>query len=106
MTPVRTALQAGSHAAAVEVNKRRAGEGVSAQVYGLRSKIFEVDGWARNAGRRVVEVHPEVSFAKLAGSPLADGKRTWAGAHHRRRLLADAGVHLADEWRSRSPRGR
>jgi len=97
MTPVRAALEAGSHAAAVEVNKERAGEGVSAQVYGLRSKIFEVDAWARHADRRVVEVHPEVSFAKLAGSPLPDGKRTWAGAHHRRRLLAGAGVHLADD---------
>jgi predicted RNase H-like nuclease len=41
-------------------------------VYGLRVKILEVDGWVRHAGRRVVEVHPEVSFA-------------------------DAGVHLADE---------
>jgi predicted RNase H-like nuclease len=97
MTPVQAALEAGSHAAAVEVNQHWAGEGVSAQVYGLRSKIFEVDGWVRHAGRRVVEVHPEVSFAMLAGSPLADGKRTWAGAHHRRQLLADAGVHLADD---------
>jgi len=45
----------------------------------------------------VVEVHPEVSFAQLAGSPLPDGKRTWAGVHHRRRLLAEAGVHLWDD---------
>src|SRR5258706_14438130 len=58
MTPVRAALEAGSHAAAVEVNKERAGEGVSAQVYGLHSKILEVDVWARHAARRVVEVHP------------------------------------------------
>jgi hypothetical protein len=43
MTPVRAALGAGSHAAAVEVNRARAGEGVSAQMYGLRSKILEVD---------------------------------------------------------------
>jgi predicted RNase H-like nuclease len=97
MTPVRAALQAGSHAAGVTVNRERTGEGVSAQVYGLRAKILEVDGWVRQAGRRVVEVHPEVSFARLAGSPLPDGKRTWAGAHHRRRLLTDAGVHLAED---------
>jgi predicted RNase H-like nuclease len=97
MTPVRTALQADSHAAAVHVNRERAGEGISAQVYGLRSKIFEVDAWVRQARRRVVEVHPEVSFARLAGGPLPDGKRTWAGAHHRRRLLADAGIELADD---------
>lgn len=97
MTPVRAALEAGSHAAAVEVNRARAGEGVSAQMYGLRSKILEVDVWARGAGRRVVEVHPEVSFARLAGFPLPDGKRTWAGACGRRRLLADAGIQIADD---------
>lgn len=97
MTPVRAALEAGSHAAAVEVNRARAGEGVSVQTYGLRSKILEVDVWARGAGRRVVEVHPEVSFAWLAGSPLPDGKRTWAGAHDRRRLLAGAGIQISDD---------
>jgi predicted RNase H-like nuclease len=97
MTPVRSALEAGSHAAAVHVNRERAGRGVSAQVYGLRSKIFEVDGWVRHAQRWVVEVHPEVSFAELASGPLPDGKRTWAGAHHRRRLLGDAGIALADD---------
>jgi predicted RNase H-like nuclease len=97
MTPVRAALEASSHGAAVEVNRERAGEGISVQVYGLRTKIFEVDVWARYGGRRVVEVHPEVSFAQLAGSPLPDGKRTWAGVHRRRRLLAEAGVALWDD---------
>lgn len=97
MTPVRAALEAGSHAAAVKVNQECTGAGVSAQVYALRAKILEVDVWVRRAERRVVEVHPEVSFARLAGSPLPDGKRTWAGMHHRRRLLAEAGVHLADD---------
>lgn len=94
MTPVRAALAAGSHAQAVQVNRDRAGEGVSAQGYALRSKILEVDGWARQAGRRVVEVHPEVSFASMAGGPLPDSKRTWAGTQHRQRLLADAGIDL------------
>jgi predicted RNase H-like nuclease len=97
MTPVRAAMAADSHAAAVQVNKERAGEGVSVQAYRQREKIFEVDAWVRQARRRVVEVHPEVSFAELAGSPLPAGKRTWAGAHHRRRLLAAAGIHRADD---------
>lgn len=97
MTPVRAALEAGSHAAAVQLNRELAGEGVSSQAYGLRSKIFEVDSWVRHARRRVVEVHPEVSFAELGGGPPPDGKRTWAGAHHRRRLLAAAGIDLADD---------
>jgi predicted RNase H-like nuclease len=97
MTPVRAALEAGSYSAAAQVNRQRAGEGLSAQVYALQPKIIEVDRWAGRSGRRVVEVHPEVSFATMAGSPLLDGKRTWAGAHHRRRLLAAAGIRLADD---------
>jgi predicted RNase H-like nuclease len=97
MTPVRAALEADSYPAAAEVNRQRAGEGISAQVYALQAKIIEVDRWAGHSRRRVVEVHPEVSFATMAGSPLLDGKRTWAGAHHRRRLLAEGGIHLADD---------
>jgi predicted RNase H-like nuclease len=46
---LRAALGVDSHAAAAEVNRQRASEGVSAQVYGLRSKIFEVDVAARSA---------------------------------------------------------
>ncbi|GIE10469.1 hypothetical protein Afe05nite_23090 [Paractinoplanes ferrugineus] len=42
-------------------------------------------------------MHPELSFAALAGAPLPDSKRTWSGVHHRRRLLAEAGIHLPDD---------
>jgi predicted RNase H-like nuclease len=97
MTPVRAALEADSYAAAAQANRRRAGEGISAQVYALQAKIIEVDRWAGPSRRRVVEVHPEISFATMAGAPLLDGKRTWTGAHQRRRLLADAGIRLADD---------
>jgi predicted RNase H-like nuclease len=45
----------------------------------------------------VVEVHPEVTFTELAGSPLAESKKTWAGAMRRRRLLAAAGLDLPDD---------
>jgi predicted RNase H-like nuclease len=104
MTPVRAALQADSHAAAVVINRRLVGEGISAQAYGLRSKLFEVDGWVHTAGQRVVEVHPELCFARMAGRPMPDGKRTWAGATHRRRLLADiARIVLPDDL---GPAGR
>ena len=40
---------------------------------------------------RVVEAHPELSFAALAGAPLRSRKTTWAGAVQRRTLLAQAG---------------
>ena len=46
---------------------------------------------------RVVEVHPELSFARLAGAPLPDRKRTPVGVERRRRLLAGAGIVLPGE---------
>lgn len=45
----------------------------------------------------MVEVHPEVSFAALAGRPLGHSKRSWNGQMERRRLLASAGIQLPDE---------
>ncbi|MBV1853184.1 DUF429 domain-containing protein [Catellatospora tritici] len=97
MTPVRTALEAEGHAEAIRRNREVAAEGVSAQAYGLRSKILDVDSWVRGQGRRVVEVHPELSFAAMAGGPLASGKTTWAGSEQRRALLAGAGLNLVGE---------
>lgn len=96
MTPVRQALEAPDHASAVAVNRRLVGEGVSIQAFGLRRRILEVEAWSRRTARRVVEVHPEVSFAALAGGPLQASKKTWAGVEQRRRLLADGGVYLRE----------
>lgn len=101
VTPVRAALEADTHADAVRINRERTGKGVSAQAFGLRRKLFEVEKWVRRTSRpatsQVIEVHPEVSFAQLAGAPLTVRKRTWAGAQRRRELLAAAGVVLADD---------
>ncbi|WBQ07829.1 DUF429 domain-containing protein [Kribbella sp. CA-293567] len=96
-TPVRAALLAPSHADAVVVNRELTGQGISIQAYGLRGKLFEIDNWARRSDSLVVEVHPEVSFAQLAGAPLTVRKSTWAGAERRRALLAEAGIPLSGE---------
>jgi predicted RNase H-like nuclease len=80
MTPVREALLAGDHATAIAINQRLVGKGVSRQGYGLRTKIFEVDSWIRSWVHTVIEVHPELCFATMAGGPLATRKKTWAGA--------------------------
>jgi predicted RNase H-like nuclease len=95
MTPVRDALTAPDHATAVRINRDLAGEGVSAQEYALRRKLLDVDAWARQTDHRVIEVHPEVSFARLADGPLQTRKSTWAGIEQRRQLLAAAGIRLA-----------
>ena len=97
ITPVRPALEADDYVAAAEANRRLAGEGISRQAYGLREKLLQVDRWARETRRRVVEAHPEVCFAQLAGGPLSVRKSTWAGAARRRELLANAGITLSGD---------
>jgi predicted RNase H-like nuclease len=97
MTPVRPALGAETHATAVRVNRELTGGGVSVQAFSLRTKILEVDLWVRTQTVRVVEVHPELSFARMAGTPLPDSKVTWAGAERRRELLASVGIRLAGD---------
>ncbi len=97
MTPTRSALEALDHAAASAVNKGLTGRGISAQAFALKPKLFQVNDWVAGSGRRVVEIHPEVSFAQLAGEPLRVRKSTWAGVERRRQLLAGAGIVLAGE---------
>lgn len=82
MTPVREALLAADHAT---------------QAFGLRSKLFQVEQWIRQTPVHVVEIHPEVCFARLAGGPLTTRKSSWAGAELRRALLGDAGIRLAGD---------
>ena len=94
LTPVRAALAEETHARASAVNRELAGEGMSIQAFGLFPKIREVDTWRRTVSCRVVEAHPELSFREMAGTPLLDPKKTWAGLERRRRLLADQGIHL------------
>lgn len=93
-TPVRAALLAASHADGSAINVRATGKGITHQAYGLGKKILEVDAWVRTAGRAVIEVHPEVCFATLAGHPLAHPKWSWAGAEERRGLLVSAGIQV------------
>ena len=95
-TPVRAALAAPTHAEGSALNVAATGAGMSMQAYRLGPKVLEVDAWARTVTVPVRAVHPEVSFAALAGAPLAHGKRTWAGQAHRRALLAAAGIELPD----------
>lgn len=94
MTPVREALAADDYSTAVRLNRALAGEGISIQAFSLRAKVLEVDAWVRAQTRHVVEVHPELSFARMDDGPLRDSKVTWAGAERRRALLAAHGIIL------------
>ncbi|HYK69015.1 MAG TPA: DUF429 domain-containing protein [Streptosporangiaceae bacterium] len=95
LTPVRAALMADTYAAALAVSRERTGRGVSSQAYRLRGKILQVDRWRKGMlPCPVVEAHPELSFAAMAGAPLRDSKATWAGVVRRSGLLAAQGIDL------------
>ena len=100
MTPVRAALLAETYAAGLAASRELTGMGISSQAYRLRAKILQVDRWRRGTLTcPVVEAHPELSFAAMAGAPLRDSKSTWAGAVRRRQLLADQGIDLDGDLR-------
>ena len=87
MTPVRPAMEAPDYATVADLSPRLAGEGISRQAFALQAKILQVDRWVRETPHRVVEVHPEASFAELAGTALQSRKSCWAGTVLRHRLL-------------------
>jgi predicted RNase H-like nuclease len=97
MTPVRQALLAADHGTASAINRELTGHGISIQAFALKPKLLQVEQWAAQATVRIVETHPEVCFARLAGAPLTARKSSWAGAEHRRALLADAGISLTGD---------
>ncbi|HEU5416826.1 MAG TPA: DUF429 domain-containing protein [Streptosporangiaceae bacterium] len=67
--------------------------GFSRQAWGLAARIREADEIRAADHARLFEVHPELSFAALAGGqPVAASKKTWNGQHARRRLLTGAGI--------------
>lgn len=95
-TPVREALAATTYAQAREISvARTGGTSLAAQSYGLRRAILDVDDFVRSGTRlRVVEVHPELSFARMAGEPLVSKKRQAAGAAERLGVLGSQGIVL------------
>ncbi|WP_299931957.1 DUF429 domain-containing protein [uncultured Nocardioides sp.] len=99
-TPVRSAVEAATYAEAREANLAATGgrTSVSAQAYALREKVLQVDAWVRGRpGTRVIEVHPEVSFARMAGAPVLARKKDADGVRARREALAAHGI-VAPAW--------
>lgn len=92
-TPPRSALQARTFAEACEIARTITGKGISQQAFALGKKILEVNELAE-LDERVIEMHPEVSFCRLAGDALAESKHTPEGLERRRWLLAEAGIVL------------
>jgi predicted RNase H-like nuclease len=86
--PVRAALEATSYPEALRRSRAVDGRGLPKQSWFLIPKIVEVDAAVRAAGvQRLLEVHPELAFAALAGRPLDAAKRTPQGRAERVGLL-------------------
>jgi predicted RNase H-like nuclease len=92
--PPRPVWAAPDYAAANRRCRELTGRGMSAQAWGLRTRLLEADGFRRECARSLREVHPELSFAALAGAPLTDSKHRPAGLALRRALLEAAGIVL------------
>jgi predicted RNase H-like nuclease len=91
--PPRPVWEQPAYANANQRCRELTGRGMSIQAWGLRGKLLEADALRRAAAAALYEVHPELSFAALAGgTPLADSKHTRAGLAIRRALLAQAGI--------------
>jgi predicted RNase H-like nuclease len=91
-----------THAQATALAVATTGKGLSQQAWRLVPKIAEVDALlasltSSSPSVPVLEVHPEVAFTVVTGTPLPR-KRSWAGVNARRTVLADLGVHLPDRF--------
>jgi predicted RNase H-like nuclease len=96
LTPPRPILEAPTYTEANRLSKEKFNRGISAQSYALRTKIFQVDTCAETDDR-VFEVHPELSFRAMNGSPLAYSKKNWNGLATRIRLLADQRIVIPND---------
>lgn len=108
-TPPRACLGTATHAAAVERARAAFGSGISIQAFHLLPKIAEVDALVDpREPDRVIEVHPELSFATMRRlrtgdlSPLPR-KAEPAGLTARRQLLAREGIEVRPTPRGAKP---
>jgi predicted RNase H-like nuclease len=92
-TPVRAALDAPTYAEALARSRAASGRGLSRQAFNLLAKMAELDAIIRpELQDQVVEAHPEMAFARLAGRPAAHPKRTAEGRAERLAVLDRAGL--------------
>jgi predicted RNase H-like nuclease len=92
--PPRAVWAEASYPAANQRCRELAGQGLSAQAWGLRAKLLEANQYRQTCGHPLYEVHPELAFGAMAGAPLAASKHTGPGRDERRRLLAQVGVEI------------
>lgn len=92
-SPLRPALAARSYTQALELNRAAGGPGLSKQTWNIMPKMAEIDAvMSPQLEGCMHEVHPELSFAVLAGHPMTHPKRTKEGRAERLGVLAAQGL--------------
>jgi predicted RNase H-like nuclease len=94
LTPPRELLEIEDYDEANAQARTVIGGGISRQAHGMRKRILELERLAR-ADKRIIEVHPEVSFRELCGASLSS-KHSWNGLMARREALLKAGIEIPD----------
>jgi len=94
--PPRAVWTAPDYPTANQRCRELTGRGMSAQAWGLRTRLLEADRFRRAFAGQLYEVHPELAFAAMSGAPLADTKHSAAGLAARRALLRGAGIELPE----------
>jgi predicted RNase H-like nuclease len=90
--PPRAVWAEPDYRAANQRCRKLTGQGFSIQAWGLRAKLLEADRYRRTCAHPLYEVHPELAFGAMAGTPLAHSKHTEAGRDLRGELLARTGI--------------
>lgn len=89
--PIRPALRAPNRQEADCITRKQDGRGVGCQAWNIYKHVLAWDTLLcrdQVAGKKVFEVHPEVSFFALnSQQPLRHGKKSPEGKNQRRRLL-------------------
>ena len=102
-TPPLCVLDAADHAEANRRARAHTGRGLSIQAFHLLPKVREVraeltpEDLAPHPKSRAAEVHPETSFAVLAGRPMESSKRQPPGRAERLAVLAPEFSNLAED---------
>jgi predicted RNase H-like nuclease len=93
-TPPPLAAAVDDYDAAKQLAIAATGKSISKQAWHLLPKMHDVAPHWRRAPSRLREVHPECSFAAIAGAPLGSSKKTPTGLDERRALLGSQGIRV------------
>jgi predicted RNase H-like nuclease len=98
-TPPRAVFAAEMYRAAADLCVELTGKGLSQQSWALRTRLLEANHLYDEGILLLREVHPEVSFTKMAitQEPPAMSKKTWAGQRERLQRLQHVRISLPDE---------